>query len=443
MVYSPTLLPLLIVAGAAVVAFLGDALRIGKIMPWWGGLAAIAAAISIGVEKLTLGDFLYWDSSATLLGVYLSLATAAGLTFVAFHPLPRKLPGSFTGLILTALTGGLILVSGQSLLFLFVGLELQVMPFFALLAWPGSGRGALEAAFKYALLAALASAQFAIGIALIYLGDGSLAVIPPFSGMADNVYGLVGVLALLAALSFEIAAAPFHAWVADIYQGAPAPMLIFLSGVGKVAVMGALITLVGATPRLQIPVAIIAAASILIGNLLAYRAGHLRRMLGYSAIAHAGYFLAALAAGPLGIIAASLYALVYGIMNVGTFMGLASLPESSVAIPWAALRERQPVLAGLLGVTLLSLAGMPPSIGFFAKLFVIIADIHGQLLWLALLIALGSAFSFVYYLSALWKPATLSNPDRLLCRRSWESFAALGILILVLGWVLVPYGMGG
>ncbi len=442
MAYNPTLLPLLIVGAAALIAFLADALNLGRWMPWLGGFASIAAAASIFVEHMALGADLYWDLSASLLGIYLSLATAAGLFFIAFHPLSRKMTGSLVGLLLTMLVGSLILVSAQNLLLLFVGLELQVLPFFALLAWPGSSRGALEAAFKYALLAGLASAQFAIGVALIYLGDGSLAVIPPMDGMAANVFGWVGVLFLLAALSFEIAAAPFHAWVADIYQGAPAPLLIFLSGVAKVAIMGALITLVAATPKMEIPVAIIAVASILVGNILAYRAGHLRRMLGYSAIAHAGYFLAALAAGPLGIIAAAVYALVYGLMNMGTFMGLSALPENSIAIPWAALRERQPVLAGLLGLTLLSLAGMPPSIGFFAKLLVIVADVHDQMYWLAILIALGSAFSFAYYLGTLWKPAVLSNPDRLLHQRVWEIFAALGILILLFGWLLAPYGAG-
>jgi NADH:ubiquinone oxidoreductase subunit 2 (chain N) len=442
MAYSSTLLPLLIVGAAALIAFLADALRLGRLMPWLGGISSIAAAASIFVEHLALGADLYWDLSATLLGVYLSLAMAAGLFFITFHPLSRKMTGSLVGLLLTMLAGSLMLVSAQNLLLMFVGLELQVLPFFALLAWPGSGRAAVESAFKYAVLAGLASAQFAIGVALIYLGDGSLAVIPPMGDMTSNVFGLMGVLALLAALSFEIAAAPFHAWVADIYQGAPAPFLIFLAGVAKVAIMGALITLVAATPKLEIPIAVIAATSIVLGNILAYRAGHLRRMLGYSAIAHAGYFLAALAAGPLGIMAGAIYALVYGLMNIGTFMGLSALPENSIAIPWATLRERQPVLAGLLGLTLLSLAGMPPSIGFFAKLLVIIADVHDQVYWLAILIALGSAFSFAYYLSTLWKPSVLSNPDRLLQRRSWETFAALGILILLFGWLLVPLGMG-
>ncbi len=441
MAYNPTLLPLLIVGVAALLAFLADALGLGRVMPWLGGLSSIAAGASIFVDHMALGADLYWDLSASLLGIYLSLAMAAGLFFIAFHPLSRKMTGSLVGLLLTLLVGSLILVSAQNILLLFIGLELQVLPFFALLAWPGSGRAALESAFKYALLAGLASAQFAIGIALIYLGDGSLAVIPPLGDMSANVFGLMGVLVLLVALSFEIAAAPFHAWVADIYQGAPAPLLIFLGGVGKVAIMGALITLAAATPKLEIPIAIIAASSIVVGNVLAYRAGHIRRMLGYSAIAHAGYFLAALAAGPLGIIAAAIYALVYGLMNVGTFMGLSALPENSIAIPWAALRERQPVLAGLLGLTLLALAGMPPSIGFFAKLLVIIADVHDQAYWLAILLALGSAFSFAYYLSALWKPAVLSNPERLLYRRSWESFAALGIVILLFAWLLLPYGV--
>ncbi|MHB1566189.1 MAG: proton-conducting transporter transmembrane domain-containing protein [Acidiferrobacter sp.] len=432
-----SLLPLGITAIAAILAFLCDALSMGPAAPWGGAAASLAAALVIATQRLPAGAFTVWTQSAVIIGLYLGLAGAAGLAFIAVHPLLRTRPGSFTGLVLTVLTGNLLLVSGQNLLALFVGLELQVLPFFALIAWPGTARVSLEAALKYAVLAAVASAQFALGIALIYLGTGrlQLSALAPIGG-GPALIPLLGLLALIAALAFEIAAAPFHAWVADIYQGSPAPVLIFLTGFGKVAAMAALISLVRAAPSLQGDIAILAALSILVGNILAYRAGPIRRLFGYSSIAHAGYFLAALAAGAFGLLAATVYAVAYGILNVGTFMGLCILPEDTTTIPWSALRKQQPVMAGLLALTLLALAGMPPTIGFFAKLLALIADIHDHRLALALLLALGSAFSFVYYIAALWTPPATDALPPFIARRPWQSYAAFGVLLLAVGGLL-------
>ncbi len=439
MVFEHSLLPLLLVGVGALLAFFLDLHpRLTRLGPWWGVLVAVGAAILVFRARLHLGAGFYWDSSASILGVYLTLATALVFIFWAQHPLARHLAGGLVGLSLLVLLGALILVSSQNLLGLLVGLELQVLPFFALLVWPGSRRLALEAGIKYALLAALASALFGLGVALLFLGNGSLALIPPSGNLLGGFAGHLGLLLLYGALGFELAVAPFHAWVADVYEGAPAPILLLLGAVAKVGIMGAFISLASVSENWTLPLLVLAVLSMLVGNFLALRATKIRRLLGYSAVAHAGYFLAALSAGPLGLIAATFYAITYGIQHLGAFLPIVILPEETQKIPWTVLRQRQPLLAGLLAIALLSLAGMPPTLGFFAKLAVLLADIHAGLWSLAVIVAGLSALSFAYYLSVLWQKDSSPRPPALLGARSWSTLAALGIFLLLLGWLGLP-----
>ena len=439
MAIEASLEPLILVGAATIIAFFFDLSRhLARWAPGFGALTAILTAAAVFHSRLTLGAGFYWDSSASVLGAYLGLATAAVLVFTAGHPLARRLPGALTGLSLTVLLGALCLVSSQTLLGLFVGLELQVLPFFALLAWPGSRRVALEAATKYALLAGLASALFGLGVATLFLGNGSLALIPPAGSLLTDFASHLGLLLLYAALAFELAVAPFHTWVADIYEGAPAPIVLLLGAVAKVGILGAWIDLASVSESWTTPLWVLAAISMVAGNLLALRSQRIRRLMGYSAVAHAGYFLAALGAGPLGIVAATVYALAYGLMHLASFLPLAVLPEDSHGIPWKVLRQRQPVLAGLLALALLSLAGMPPSIGFFAKLGVLVVAIHAGLWPLAVLLALMSALSFAYYLPAIWRADSSERSPVLHHASSWSYLGALGIVVLLLGWIGLP-----
>ncbi|WP_308389486.1 proton-conducting transporter membrane subunit [Acidithiobacillus sp. AMEEHan] len=443
MVISATLWAPIAVAVAALLAFFLDLHpRLGRLAPYWGALGSLAATALVLHGRLDLGQGFYWDSSASILGTYLGLASAVLFLLLAHHPLLQRMPGAFTGLCLSVLLGALLLVGSDELLGLFLGLELQVLPFFALFVWPGSSSRALEAAMKYALLAALASALFALGIALIYLGNGDLALNPPLGPINGTFAARLGFILVLAALGFELAVAPFHAWVADIYAGAPTPAVLYLGAVGKVAIMGVLINLAGVSGTWLLPYLALAVLSIVVGNLLAWRTGSLRRMLGYSAVSHAGYFFAALAAGPLGLIIATFYALVYGLMHMGVFGPLLSLPEGSDEIPWRHLRQQAPLAAGLLAVSLLSLAGMPPTLGFFVKLGVLVADIHAQLWGLAIVLILGSALSFAYYLPSLWR-----HPQEQRSLALWQPailriYAAAGMLLLGLGWLLIPLFLG-
>lgn len=439
MALDPTLWAPIAVALAALLAFFLDLHpALGRLAPYWGALASLAATALVLHARLQLGAGFYWDSSASILGSYLGLASAAVFLVLARHPLLRRLPGAFTGLCLSVLLGALLLVGSDELLGIFVGLELQVLPFFALFAWPGSARHSLEAAMKYALLAALASAFFGLGIALIYLGNGDLSLNPPLGPLEGTFAARLGFLLLLAALGFELGVSPFHAWVADIYAGAPIPALLYLGAVAKVAIMGLLINLAGVSGAWLLPYLVLAAFSIIVGNLLAWRSTTPRRMLGYSAVAHAGYFLAALAAGPLGLIVGTFYALVYGLMHLGAFGALLSLPEDTQGLPWRHLRQQAPLAAGLLVVSLFSLAGMPPTLGFFVKLGVLVADVEARRWGLAILVLLGSALSFAYYLPSLWR-----HPPEQRSLALWQSpglrlYAAAGMLLLALGWLLLP-----
>ncbi|MGE0047333.1 MAG: NADH-quinone oxidoreductase subunit N [Acidithiobacillus sp.] len=443
MVISATLWAPIAVAIAALLAFFFDLHpRLGRLAPYWGVLGSLGAAALVLHGRLDLGQGFYWDSSATILGTYLGLASAMLFLLLARHPLLQRMPGAFTGLCLSVLLGALLLVGSDELIGLFIGLELQVLPFFALFVWPGSSSRALEAAMKYALLAALASALFALGIALIYLGNGDLALNPPLGPINGTFAARLGFILLLAALGFELAVAPFHAWVADIYVGAPTPAVLYLGAVGKVAIMGVLINLAGVSGTWLLPYLALAVLSMVIGNLLAWRTPSFRRLLGYSAVAHAGYFFAALAAGPLGLIIATFYAVVYGLMHMGIFGPLLSLPEGTDEIPWRHLRQQAPLAAGLLAVSLLSLAGMPPTLGFFVKLGVLVADIHAQVWGLAIVLILGSALSFAYYLPSLWR-----HPHEQRSLALWQPailrlYAAAGMLLLGLGWLLFPLFLG-
>jgi len=439
MTIEASLQPLILVGGATLAAFFFDlSPALARWAPRFGALVGLLASGVVFRSQLALGAGFYWDSSATVLGVYLGLATALVLTFIAGHPLARRLPGALTGLSLTVLLGALCLVSSQTLLGLFVGLELQVLPFFALLAWPGSRLVALEAAIKYALLAGLASALFGLGVALLFLGNGSLSLVPPQGSLLTDSASHLGLLLLYGALAFELAVAPFHAWVADIYEGAPAPIVLLLGAVAKVGILGAWIDLASVSENWTTPLWVLAAISMVAGNLLALRSRRVRRLMGYSAVAHAGYFLLALGAGPLGILAATFYALAYGLMHSAAFLPLSALPEDSHGIPWSALRHRQPVMAGSLALALLSLAGMPPTIGFFAKLGVLLAAIHAGLWALAVLLVLTSALSFAYYLPAVWRSDQRERSPALYRGRWWSYLGALLIVLLLLGWLGLP-----
>ena len=336
--------------------------------------------------------------------------------------LPHR--GEYLALLLLATIGLMLLVGSEELLVIFIGLELTGLSLYIMAGFDKTDVRSAEAGLKYFLFGSTASAFTLFGISLIYgmSGATSLAAIGAKLGAMTPLLA-AGIVMTLIGFAFKIAAAPFHLWAPDAYQGAPVPSAAFIASASKVAsfvVLGKIV-LVGFGPAQGAAgwqamiagwaplLAALAALSILVGNLVALAQSNVRRLLAYSAVAHAGYTLLGLVAGGReGFSATLFYTTVYAFTLVGAF-GVVALVRRETGgddfSHFAALRSRSPLLAGCMAVFMLSLAGLPPLAGFFGKFYLFTAALrvggnHG-LLWLVALALFGSLISFYYYLMVL------------------------------------------
>lgn len=348
---------------------------------------------------------------------FFTVLLARGATFTKYF-------GEYLALILLATVGLMAMVSSQQLLVIFVGLELTGLSLYILAGFDKTDDRSAEASLKYFLFGGVASAFTLFGLSLVYGMTGSTHL----SGIATAL-GSGGMEPLLAAgivmtligFSFKIAAAPFHLWAPDAYQAAPVSSAAFIASASKVAsfFVFARILLTGFDPAAGSAgfhdfvvgwaplVAVIAALSIIVGNLGALAQKNLRRLLAYSAVAHAGYTLIGILAGGIDGYAATLfYATTYAVSILGAF-GVISWVRRSVGgddiSHFAGLRHSSPIYAACITVFLLSLAGLPPLVGFFGKFYLFAAAYRADsgLLWLVLLALAGSLVSLYYYLSVL------------------------------------------
>ena len=336
--------------------------------------------------------------------------------------------GEYVAIILLATVGLMLLVGSEELLMIFIGLELLGLSLYVMAAFNKSDVRSAEAGLKYFLFGSTSSAFTLFGISLIYGMSGAtgLAAIseklatgfPTSSGLLA-----IGVVMTLVGFSFKIAAAPFHLWAPDAYQGAPVPSAAFIASGSKVAsfvVLGKIV-LVGFAPvhgsaawhgmvaGWSPLLAILAAFSILLGNLVALAQSNVRRLLAYSAVAHGGYTLIGLVAGGRdGFSAALFYTTTYAITLVGAFgvVGFVRRETGGDDLSnFSGLCSRSPLLAGCMAIFMLSLAGIPPLAGFFGKFYLFSAALHAGpshgLLWLVALALLGSFISLYYYLMVL------------------------------------------
>lgn len=269
----------------------------------------------------------------------------------------------------------------------------------------------IEAGLKYLILGSLASAFMIYGISLIYIAVGSTsfpAVTAFIAHHSSNALILSGLLMILAAIGFKIASVPFQFWVPDVYEGAPTPVVSFLS-VGSKAAGFALMLRVffmvfgPIDAKLQLVLACLAALTLLYGNLGALVQTNIKRLMGYSSIGHAGYLLIGIASGgKAGAISVLYYLMAYAVSTLAVFFLITLIGRalnSDQLEDYKGLAKRSPFLAGSLFLALLSLAGVPPLAGFFGKFLVLLAAVQNGLNWLALLGALGVAVSLFYYLS--------------------------------------------
>ena len=338
---------------------------------------------------------------------------------------PRH-PGEYLALVLLAAVGLMLLVGSEELLMIFIGLELLGLSLYVMAAFDKTDVRSAEAGLKYFLFGSTSSAFTLFGISLLYgvTGTTGLASIAAkLASMSLQPLLAVAVVMTLVGFAFKIAAAPFHLWVPDVYQGAPVPSAAFIASASKVAsfvVLGKIV-LVGFAPvhgsagwhamvaGWSPVLAALAALSIVIGNLLALAQSNVRRLLAYSAVAHAGYTLIGFVAGDRDSFSAALfYITVYAVTLVGAF-GVVGVVRRETGgddfSNFCGLSSRSPLLAGCMAVFILSLAGIPPLAGFFGKFYLFSAALHAGanqgLLWLVALGLGGSFVSLYYYLLVL------------------------------------------
>ncbi len=319
-----------------------------------------------------------------------------------------------------ATLGCLVLACTRHLAALFIGLEMLSIALYGLIAYTYDRARSLEAGIKYLILSATASCVMFFGMALLYAEFGSLTFISIGQHLSSptSLLPIIGGSMLMIGLAFKLSFAPFHLWTPDVYEGAPAPIATFLATAAKVAVFAVLvrfllmdaITLLQSS-KMMLVLGIMAALSILLGNLLALKQNNIKRMLGYSSIAHFGYLLVLLitANQQLGIEGFSLYLTVYVITSLAAFGVLTLMStanhdrDADLLEDYRGLFWHRPILTSILTVALLSLAGIPLTAGFIAKFYVVNAGMNAGIWGWALLsvVMLGSAISLFYYLNTM------------------------------------------
>lgn len=392
---------------------------------WWGIAAALGlvGAIAASVMQWTGhrgGDAAEYFRGMISVDGFSSLAgmlifPIAGLALMTAWPLVRSLGGrgaEFVVLVLIASAGAHLMAAAANLVMLFIALEVFSISLYVLAGFTRQRADADEAALKYFLLGALASAIFLYGIALVFAATGSLSI----SGVATFLGSellfrpgilLAGVALLLVGLGFKVSAAPFHVWAPDVYQGAPGGVTGFLAASAKIAgfAAAARVLTVALDARIEDwapAVAVMAAVSIVVGTLLAIAQTDLKRMLAYSSVAHAGFILTALVAGTDGVGEMWFYVATYAVQVVAAF-GVAAVVSGPQQGPspladYAGLATRSPGMALGMGLMMLAMGGIPLTAGFVGKAAVFSAAVGADYLWLVIVALVAAVAGLFFYL---------------------------------------------
>lgn len=452
------LLPLMILTAIPVVIMISAAIRRNH------EISFILALGGIGLTIISLpaaGTFLP-ESGAPLLRMdsyalfFINIILLAGLTtlLTAFGWLNIRHSNSeeFYILILTSLLGAAILVSSVHLAAFFLGLEILSVSLYALIAYERKNDIGLEAGVKYLILAAFSSAFLVFGMALIYADTGVLTFTRMSVKTAEEGLRpilIAGIVMITIGAGFKLAVVPFHMWIADVYEGAPAPVTGFLATVSKGAVFAVLLRFflpvdISGINSISVFFAAIAIASMLIGNLLALFQDNVKRLLAYSSIAHMGYLLVAFQAfGPLRITTVLFYLAAYFITTLGAFGVVTVLSgehrDADHIEDYKGLFFRRPWLAGAFTAMLLSLAGIPLTVGFIGKFIILAAGVSNFLYAQVIILVLTSVLGIFYYLRVLL--ALYSPPKDMLEETAPASAPALTTFALIILTVML-LGLG-
>jgi len=377
-------------------------------------LLAVAGMLVAGVggQGVVFNGMFVRDNAADVLKIAITGISALSLVYAWSFLHERGLyKGEVPVLMLFATAGMMLLVSAGNLVLVYLGLEMLALCSYALVAIDRDSPLASEAAMKYFVLGSLASGILLYGMSLVYGATGSLDLATINAASMSSPMLMMGVVFLVAGIAFKFGAAPFHMWLPDVYQGAPTPITLFIGAAPKLAAFGMAYRLLeaGVGPlgeHWHLLMAGIAALSLVIGNVIALAQDNLKRMLAYSTISHVGFlFLALAGGGAQGYAAGMFYAISYAIMAAAAFGAIVVLSrrgfEADRIDDFKGLNARNPWMAGLVLCIMASLAGVPPFLGFWAKLAVLRAALNGGLMWLAIVAIVSAVVGAFYYLRVI------------------------------------------
>ena len=459
------LLPLLIVGLTVVVVMLSIAWRrnhfLNATLSVIGLNAALVSLWFVGQGgAMDVTPLMRVDGYAMLYTGLVLLASLATCTFA--YPWLEGYNDNkeeFYLLVLIAALGGILLANANHLAALVLGIELISLPLFGLIGYAFRQKRSLEASIKYTILSAAASSFLLFGIALVYAQSGNLSFMALGKSLGDGMLHepllLAGLGMMIVGLGFKLSLVPFHLWTPDVYQGAPAPVSTFLATASKIAIFGVVMRLflyapVGDSEAVRVVLGIIAFVSIIFGNLMALSQTNIKRLLGYSSISHLGYLMVALIAlqsGEMSMEAVGVYLAGYLFSSLGAF-GVVSLmsspyrgPDADSLFSYRGLFWHRPILSAVMTVMMLSLAGIPMTLGFIGKFYVLAVGVQAHLWWLTAGVVIGSAIGLYYYLRVAVS-LYLSAPQQLNrdAPGNWQ-YSAGGIVVLISALLVLIFGI--
>lgn len=443
------LAPELILATFASLVILVDlflspaAKRVNLYLAMVGIAASAAAAVSlIGRNTTSFSGLLVVDDFAIFFKLAFLLAAAlVALSAVAFLERYPGAEGEFYGLMLFSTTGMMLMAGTRELVSIYLALELTSISLYLLAGLAKRDRKSSEAALKYLLLGALSSAILLYGMALLYglSGTTDLAGIAKVVGQGSSPALLMAMALVASGFGFKIAAVPFQMWAPDVYEGAPTPVTAFLSVASKAAGFSVVIRVFtvamgGIQADWVTLFAVLSALTMTLGNVVALTQQNIKRMLAYSSIGHAGYLLLGVAAATVsGVSSVMFYLLAYTVTNVAAFtvviLASTAIPDDRIE-GYSGLHRRAPLLAFAMAISLLSLAGLPPMAGFFAKFYLFAAAYQAGLVWLVVLGLINSAISLFYYVWVIRQMYLVAPSDEEPVRFPATAFASLVVAVV-------------
>ncbi len=422
------------------------------------GTALLVVAVQPEQKTVVLNGMYVSDTMGGILKLFVALIVFLAFLYSRVYLQTHKLfKGEFFVLGLFATLGMLVMVSAHNLLMIYLGLELMSLSLYAMVAMQRDDSAATEAAMKYFILGAIASGMLLYGISMLYGITGTLDLQALTTALQqakgeNHTVAIYGLVFILVGLAFKFGAVPFHMWVPDVYQGSPTAITLFLSSAPKIAAFAMLMRLLvdGMQPlhdTWQQILIILSILSMVIGNVVAIAQTNLKRMFAYSTISHVGFlFLGVLSGTPTGYAASMFYTLVYTLMSVGGFAVILLLSregfEADNLEDYKGLYERNSWYAAIMAMVLLSMAGVPPMLGFWAK-WAVLAEIVSQgMIWLAIVSVLFSVIGAYYYLRVI-KIMYFDKPNENMptIEAAWDMRLMLsinGLAILALGIAPAP-----